>query len=240
MTQNEAAEKIRKMLKTKGRTAAESDTAQLLAAALADKHGIDIAALDAQEEKKRLEITHKSVGHWTKIPCEALYASRICARFFEVNTIMIYGFVEEEIFVGTAWHLEIAEYVFEFLIKEFRWQWNKKRGRCKKRKDFLYGCFVALRQKLCERFAREFPSTELELSFSAKRAAYINERWPQNVTAKTVQPKGTGAAAHRGFAAGQNIEIRPGVKEGAIKPKQPQIDFFDSMSGRMLGNGGAA
>lgn len=238
MTQAEAIEKIKKLLKNKGRTEAEADTAQILAAAMAAKHGIDIAALDTQEEMKRNEITHMVVGEWSRMPAEATYASVICTRFFEVNSITLAGFFEQEVFVGTQWHLQIAEYIFKYLVKELRWLWNKKRGRCKKRTEFIYGSYRALLVKLLDRFKREFDSTELEISFAAKREAYLKAHWPAHTTSSLPAPKNTGAAIHHGWIAGKDIEIRPGVKEGERKQPARMLEYEDRLYGRLIGNGG--
>jgi len=240
MNQSEAIEKIKKLLKTKGRTEAEADTAQILAAAMAAKHGIDIAALDAPEEMKRNEIRHKVVGQWAVTPPEAQYASLICTNFFEVSAITGAEFikhrwmvVETEIMVGTEWHLQVAEYVFNFLIKEFRWQWNKRRGRCKNRKQFMWGIYLGLRRKLRERFASERVTTELEISFSAKRDAYMKEQWPKQTTHSITPQKNKGAAVERGRHAGMDIEIRPGVQAG----EQSSQEALPGFSTRLLGNG---
>jgi hypothetical protein len=233
VTKSEASEKIKKLLNNKGRTEAESDTAQIIAAALAEKHGIDIAALDVEDERNRVEITHRTFGEWTSIPCEADYAALICEEHFEVSTIALNGWTEKKVFVGTEWHLQIAEYIFNFLIKEFRWQWNKKRGRCKKRKLFMWGCYIALSRKLQAQFARTNPSTALEISFKAKRADYMKGQWPKSTKGIVSPEQKKGAALHRGWMAGKDIEIRPGVK-GGDQNQQAQLGFENS---RLLTNG---
>lgn len=215
MTQSEAMEKIKKLLRRGGRTEAEIDTAQIIAAALAEKHNIDIAALDVEEDRKRNEMAHRTVGEWVSQPPEAGYASNICTAFFEVSAIILSGsFTEQRVFVGTAWHLDIADCVFKFLIKEFRWQWNKKRGRCKKRAAFMYGCYIGLFGKLHERFGSPNETNALQVSFKAKREAYMEEQWPNAETVKSKPKNLGGAAAARGLNAGRSIEIRPGVKGG--------------------------
>jgi len=215
MTKEEAAQKIRKLLKRNGRTEAEADTASILAAALADKHGIDIAGMDQAEEQRRVEITHKIMGEWMKAPPEADYAALVCKNHFEVHAFKRSGWTEKIVRVGTEWHLTVAEYIFKFLITEFRWQWNKKRGRCRNRKQFIWGCYIALAAKLRERFARPANGDRsLEISFAARRKKYIEDNFGQmeNVTVSPASRKG--AAISHGYRAGQDIEIRPGVEAG--------------------------
>ncbi len=208
--------KLKAMLNRNGRTEAEADTFQIMAAAFAEKHGVDIAALDAAEERQASVITHKQVGEWGKCPPEADYAAAICKGFFEVDPITSSGWTERIQFVGTAHHIEVAEYVFNFLLREFRWQWNHRRGRCRNRKAFLYGCMIALFNKLEQRFAKPATGSELEVSWKAKRRSYIAEKWPK-LTSNPLEPQKTGVATSRGYQAGVSIEIRPGVNGGARK-----------------------
>ncbi|KAF0176484.1 MAG: hypothetical protein FD161_3023 [Limisphaerales bacterium] len=218
--------KLKAMLNRNGRTEAEADTFQIMAAALADKHGIDIAALDAAEARQASVIMHKQVGEWGKCPPEADYAAVICKSFFEVDTITSCGWTERMQFVGTAHHLEVAEYVFNFLLREFRWQWNHRRGRCRNRKQFLYGCMVALHTKLSARFAK--PATEaVEVSWKAKRQAYIAATFSKLTTTPLAPKQVGGAATQRGFRAGSEIEIRPGVNGGQRKAEQPALAGFE-------------
>lgn len=225
MTRDEAIAKIKKLLVTKGRTHAESETAQILAAALADKHGIDIAQVDQADEQRRAEITHRVVAKWFMLPCEANYAVAIAKRFFEVDSITLCtpGFCEELVIVGTDQHIQIAEYIIAFLIREFRWQWNHRRGRCRNRKQFIYGCYISLYSKLSERFARPAKpgSNELEVSWETKRREYIERVFGKDLTKASIAPKKqTGAAIWRGREAGNDIEIRPGVNSSPARTRR--------------------
>jgi hypothetical protein len=87
MNHDEALAKIRKLLGTQGRTDAEADTAQILAAALAEKHGIDLEDAARPEAEQTTVIIHRVVGQWGKVPIEATYASLICKRFFDVQQL---------------------------------------------------------------------------------------------------------------------------------------------------------
>jgi Protein of unknown function (DUF2786) len=236
LTKEQAAEKIRKLLQRNGRTEEEADTAAILAAALAEKHGIDIAGLDQADNPQLAAITHHVVGQWAFLPDEAAYASLICKRFFEVNPFERQcNWMAEMVFVGTALHIELAEYVFNFLIKEFRWQWNRRRGRCRKRKQFIYGCYQALYTKLFTRFATPEGETSsaLEISFKARRAKYIEETFGEMTTSPAGPKDRKSAAIHRGYQAGQDIEIRPAVPAGQTTTRQA----LPSHSGRLLTNG---
>lgn len=218
MTKDEALQKIRKLLATAGRTEAEADTAQILAAALAEKHGIDLEFVDQAEAERRSRLTDIEVERWTQIPLEASCAAFICEEFFEVNYLSV-GLPWQSAlqFIGTEHHLAIAEHVFKFLLREFRWQWRHKRGRCKNRQQFIWGCYAGLVTKLRARSAQ--PEVEgskaIEISWKARRDQYVKDKWGET-TSRSVAPKAKRSAAiAAGYRAGKDIEIRPGVDAGA-------------------------
>lgn len=218
LTRDQATEKIRKLLQKNGRTEAEADTAQILAAALADKHGIDIATVSLEEDKARHVLTYEMIGSWAITPPEAMYAGQICQIFFDVTVLVSYPVIGCEAlnFIGTKSHIQIAQYVFTFLVGEFRRRWNSRRGRCKARKQFLYGMYFALRNKLAQRTAQDLPVDlpGLMISERARRAKYIQDTFGET-TEGSVAPKGrTGTAATRGYWAGKDIEIRDGIQAG--------------------------
>ncbi len=224
MTQSEALEKIRKLLKNKGRIEAEADTASILAACLAEKHGIDIASMDRLEQERENQITHQCFGEWSFVPPEATYASLIIKRFFEVSPFERTGYYSSKmIVVGTEHHLAIARYVFDFLVGEFRRAWNRRRNkRVKKRRLFLHGCYQALFQKLFLRFDKSPDGPQLELALEvnhkARRDKYISENFGA-MESTSVKPKETkSTAAAHGWRAGQDIEIRPGVNGDDREP----------------------
>jgi hypothetical protein len=225
MDRSAAIDKIRKLLATSGRTEAEADTAQILAACLAEKHGIDIAAVDLTDPSREIRITHRAFGEWASVPDEATYASLICKRFFEVSPFESGKlFIRHIIFVGTDQHITIAGYVFEFLIGEFRRAWTRRANkRLKKRKAFIYGCYVAVFSKLLERFERpqsNQPELALELSLSARREKYIEENFGEMSSSKIAPKARTSMAAQHGLRAGQSIEIRPAVNGNHRRPDQ--------------------
>ena len=99
------------------------------------------------------------------------------------------------------------------------------------RKQFLFGCYVSLYRKLEVRFARKSDTEGLEISWKAKRKKYIDENFGA-LKETTVAPKEKRSAAmHRGFIAGQDIEIRPGVNAAPTNNK-PALGF----ESRLLGN----
>jgi hypothetical protein len=229
MTKEDALAKIRKLLETSGRTHAEVDTAQILAAAIAEKHGIDIADVDRAEDECRQVITHKAMDTWSDVPIEAHCATLICKSHFEISAITVvhrvpyFGDKVETLnFVGTEHHLVIATHVYDFLVREFRWQWRHRRGRCKKRKQFIWGCFCSLADKLEKRFARPSLSgaNELEISWTARRQKYIDEVFGKTKSTSVAPKEKGGAAMWRGVQAGKDIELNPAVNGSNARTRE--------------------
>jgi hypothetical protein len=224
-TRDDTIKKLRSLLNRNGRSDAEADTAQMLAAALAEKHGIDLAELDLTDPARPTIITHKKVGEWSRLPDEALYASLICKRWFEVLPVTeSNGITQRMQFIGTDLHIEIAEYVFQFLVGEFRRCWNRRRSRTKKRKTFIFGAYCALRSKLEERFSPDSsPSarTDLAISWKAKRTEYLKTHFAGAYSTGVAPKEKRSVALHAGFAAGRDIEIRPGVNGTPGRPGLP-------------------
>ena len=231
MNQSDAINKIRKLLNRNGRTEAEADTASILAAALAEKHGIDIAGLDQADEQRRNGITHREIKRWVKSPPEADYAHMICKDYFEVSPFTQVVWMERLIFVGTEWHIEIAAHVFDFLLHEFRWQWNRRRGRCRNRKQFMFGIYIALDSKLHSRFATPVDAPAgIEISWKGRRKKYIEDNFGE-MTSSSIEPATKRSAAiHHGWRAGRDIEIRAGINGG----NQKQPEALPGLSGRLL------
>jgi len=209
--------KLRKLMNTNGRTEAERDSAEILAAALAAKHGIDLQQIELAAERPSMVITERVVGQWFSKPKEASYAAGICVKYFEVSQVTVITVYDgaKETFVGLDWHLDIAEHVFRFLIREFRYAWtHRKNRRIKNRNAFLHGAYVGLLIKLNERFDRGAASG-IELSWKAKREAYMEENHPDTESSPIAPKQKSSAALSHGIRAGGEIEIRPAVKPGA-------------------------
>lgn len=216
MNREDALRKIRSLLQTNGRSDHESDTAQILAAALAEKHGIDLeeAAADRPESTP---IIHKIVGEWASQPPEAKYSAMILNAHFDVSTLTLESFGASRIaIIGTAQHIEIAEYVFTFLRREFARRWNTRKGRTKKRAAFIWGCACAVMQKLAAGKPHPAPSAlAVVVSLGARRDKYIADTWGKTTSSSIAPKTNKGTAASKGYRAGLDIEVRPGVGGGA-------------------------
>ncbi len=220
MNRDDAIRKIRALLNRAGRTEAEADTAQILAAALAEKAGLDLQQIDLTDPTRPpLVLVHREIAHWaSKRPPEAFYASLIVQEYFDVTPLNVAGWDGERIlFIGYPHHLDVAEYVFEFVLAEFRRAWNRRQSRTKARKAFVFGAYVALRDKLSNKRAKPYDAGSplaVESSARAARLRYIREHFGET-TSSEAQPKGTRTGATRaGWKAGQEIDIHSGLEGG--------------------------
>ena len=218
---NAIVEKIKKLLRMKhGGTPDEVTTALRLAQELAEKHGIDLTAVNPDEEAIREKpISHEDAVCGARVSWESKYASLVCDRFFKVLVFQtVSGDRTKYVlrFVGEKWDRQIALYVYRFLCGHFRREWKTHRGRCRNRQAFMYGMYIGLCQKLRER-QPEVQEAGIILADRAlaRRNAYIAANAGE-LESKSVEPEGDAAKArYRGWLAGRATEINSGVKDAA-------------------------
>lgn len=116
-------EKIKKLLRMKrGGTPGEIENALAMAAKLARQHGIDLNAINPDEQTGK-PITHERDILSLRLPLEARLAATILVNFFNVEVcvhpgVCARGYVKVKAavtFVGEAWDIHISRYVFVFL-----------------------------------------------------------------------------------------------------------------------------
>lgn len=219
MTHTEALDKIKKLLRMKrGGTSAEVETALNLAEELARKHGIDLASVDPNEQNDQRRISHEDAVRSGRIQWESKYAMLIAQEFFNVTTVIRgVGYRECVItFIGTSWDVQIAIYVYRFLVGHFRREWNTKRGRCRHRQAFMYGMFIGLSSKLAaQRKLVNADGLALIVNADARRKQYLQTTFGETENTSTKPDCDATAAKMRGWKAGRETEIRQGVGTNA-------------------------
>jgi hypothetical protein len=206
-------EKIKKLLKMKtGGTAAEIENALYLAKKLADKYNIDLESINPEDERE--PITHlAAMGKISRLQIEVKYAALIVQQFFNINAFASQDYYKKNIiFVGTEVDIEIAKYVFNYLIKQFRYEWNHNRGRLRNRQSFMEGMYEGICRKLY-RVGRELKQTEglILVDRSAERKDYLQKQF-SDLKSEKVKPKNEAVAAkQRGLIAGVNTNIHKGL-----------------------------
>jgi hypothetical protein len=220
MNRDAIVDKIKKLLRMKrGGTPDEIATALRLAQELADKHGIDLNAINPDHESQpEKPIGHQDEVHGARVSWESRYAGMICDEFFKVR---VFKAVTEDRrhysmrFVGEEWDRQIAIYVYRFLCGHFRREWATRRGRCRNRHAFMWGMYIGLTSKLRERqpVPQEAGIIIAERGL-IRRNQYIDERW--QLKNSSAAPDGDASQAKwKGYLAGRETEIRSGVKAGA-------------------------
>lgn len=221
MNEREAIiDKIKKLLRMKrGGTPDEIATALRLAQELAEKHGIDLNAVNPDEES----IREKPIGHedavcGARVSWESKYAAMVCDGFFKVKVFQSVNDARTKYvmrFVGEEWDRQIAIYVYRFLCGHFRREWKTNRGRLRNRQAFMWGMYIGL----CHKLSASQPQAQAGIVRAerglARRNQYISEHFGE-LGGQDAKPESDSAAArHRGWLAGRATEIRSGVKDAA-------------------------
>src|SRR5688572_4469996 len=124
MEREAVIEKIKKLLRMKrGGTAGEIENALAMAAALASKHGIDLASVDPDKLPDQ-PIGHIDATTSARIQWECKYAALVCKQFFNVNALLRDERTGSRrrwrnfkiTLIGTAHDTQIAVFVYHFLI----------------------------------------------------------------------------------------------------------------------------
>jgi len=230
MNRDEIIEKIKKLLRMKrGGSAGEIENALAMAAKLAREHGIDLDQVNPDDETKTERITHYEEVLTLRMPLEARFALAICVNFFNVQICHCAGGRRREgaveyvynhsvVFVGTAWDIQIARYVFVFLQHHFRASWrHRKNRRLQNREAFLHGMFLGLAAKLEEARQKEAGVGLIHIDRAIQlRKDYLAKLFP-NAKDAPLEPDDSDAAAakYAGVLAGRDTQIRPAVEKPA-------------------------
>ncbi len=216
MSKDSIIEKIKKLLRMKrGGTPAEIETALSLVQKIAAQNNIDINSIDENETAKE-PITHISSYNLSRLQMECRYSALVINRFFNVTTFVQRGIKHKIIFVGNKTNLEIADYVYNFLIKHLRYQWNNNRGKLRNRQAFMYGIYQGLFAKLYSEEKR-IEQTEGIVMIGNQVAIknYIENNFGELTSSSAKPDKDSLTASYRGYLIGKNINIRKGLNINA-------------------------
>lgn len=212
--QDKIIDKIKKLLRMKrGGTPEEIATALRLAQELATKYKIDLASVNPDDEASN-KITHEDIILGSRIQWECKYAALICKNFFHVE-ILIHRLAQLRIaFIGTQKDIEIARYVYAFIVRRMRASWLTKRGRARNRQAFLYGMFLGICSNLRENQENHQSDDGLILLKRglAQRSSYL-EKYFGKTKARSCEPDSkSDNALMKGFFAGKEVIIRDGLQ----------------------------
>jgi hypothetical protein len=218
----EIIDKIKKLLRlARSANPHEAGLAMQHALRLAEEYHVAVDSLNPDAAKST--ITHQDTDTLARLTYDRHFAALLVKRFFRVRPIacgavhVIDGWPtcgQKLSFVGTASDIEIALYVYHFLVRHFSYCWRHHRGRMRNRYSFVAGMYHGIFAKLHEAEPpaadRKVTGTELSLSIDG----YLAQHFGELKTLKMADALAT-AAAYAGYVQGRNTEIRPAVKPGA-------------------------
>jgi len=210
-------DRIKKLLRlARSSNPHEADLALQKALTLARQYHVDVGGLNPDQAEKSNVITHQETDPFARIGYEKRYAAAIAQRFFNVSaivraTILVIDCWPREgrrvSFVGTEVDVQIALYVYVFLVRRFAFCWSHHRGRSRNRRAFAYGMFQGICSKLKEAEPPEEPHAPGLIV--AARDAYIAVVFGKTRTMKDRTPDRIAqAAAWAGYVQGRQTEIR--------------------------------
>ncbi len=120
---------------------------------------------------------------------------------------------------GTQANLEVAGYVYDFLVREVDWLWRKHqrknptlKGKTPKR-DYQIGVMRGLIDKLHEEDEQPEAGRELVLMKQARLQQFFDQRHP-DIKAGGRMKYRNNSTFQAGFQEGQSLELNKGIKKG--------------------------
>ncbi len=205
----------------KGGESTEIETALFLAKKLADKYQIDLDAVNPEEYSET--VSHQTYEGKSRIQYEEKYSLLILIQFFNVESLTISGFKKQVVIIGTKSNIEIADYTYSFLIKHFRNEWKKNKGRLKKRQAFMYGMYSGICYKLSK--ANNMLSQSEGLVLREKKEElrdYIQEQFGETTKTSVVLKDNSKSAYNKGFVSGMRTNIHKGIDSKTNKKQLNQ------------------
>lgn len=212
----EIAEKIKKLLRlARGTTAAESALALQRAFELANRFGIDTSRLNLDEQAEPMLGEYFHCGERPDFLRRRIIV--LCMTYFRVEACLCGPRV---LFVGRQSDVQIAGYVYEFLVRaggaclrSYVAAEHKARRvtNTEKRTSFVQGFVYAISQQLDEAKAQivlDDARSALVVAEKHARKAKLDELIPDQVAGKTERPiKRHQGALVSGFVEGEKTKI---------------------------------
>ena len=220
-------EKIRKLLAlADSENPHEAELAMARARSLMERH-----ELDPESRREGFCFAYLGKPRARKQAEEQMVAS-ILGSFFHVKVIWVPSAMvinQKNTWLleisGTPTNLEIAAYVYDFLMREVEILWRDHRrrnptlkGRTPKR-DYKVGVLRGFKEKLAADQAEDEASSgrELILMKQAHLQEFFEDRHPSIRRSRKLTYR-ISNEFQQGFQQGQNLEIRQGIKKGQENP----------------------
>ena len=167
-------------------------------------------------EKRDYETRH-DIGEFSRVPPEYKFVQAIVRKFFYVEIISARrpGSGETKIhFVGESENVDVAAYVFEFLLREFRACWDvyrKKTGAiARARQAYYFGLHTGLTEQLSAASRAVESETGLVVVRDPGLRLALRDAFKVKTSPSRVPIADQGAVA-AGHEHGRSMQIRKGI-----------------------------
>lgn len=217
---HEIIEKLKKLLRlAKSSNPHEAELALQKATELAREHRLSLEGIDPNAPEA--SISHKNSEPLSSISYDRKFATIIVGRFFRVRPIINATLTVDRngwpcakrviSFVGQLQDIEIAVYVYHFLVQHFSFCWRVHRGRCRNRYSYIYGVFQGIYKKLLEMEPDAQVNSPTGNAIQISLNAYIEKHIGKTETSQ--MKEGTAdTAINAGYLQGRKTEIRTAIR----------------------------
>jgi hypothetical protein len=224
---SEVLDKIRKLLRL-GQSSNPHEAALAIQRAfeIASRHNIELTSIDLEEEERR--IVHEYIRVGSRLSLERKLVLNIVLNYFNVNVVSADSSRGDVCFIGLPSDIEIAKYVFEFLVwscrdglKRYQKEQPRKLSRTK-RENFIAGFVYGVRSQLRsakEQLQIEESKTALVIAAEQHRQEYQDQLYPQTKEIATKLSRLNDSALMTGFAHGEKTSISPAVGAAAVQTR---------------------
>jgi hypothetical protein len=193
----------------------EAKLAAQRATELLTKHNLNM-----QQVQRSNDYTEEELFNQKAESTETKFVGNLICQYFFVKLLKTRDRINKRTIYtvfGTPENVEIASYMYGFLVREFRQLWRNYKGEC--RQSFYIGLYGGLRDQLEEAKTKIQNETGLVVVPDKGIDRYINDRHRGvrsggglRPKARSARPKARSAAdINAGRVQGQNIQIRRGV-----------------------------
>lgn len=198
----------------------EAKLAAQMATELLMKHNLSMREVETHQEF--VEVKGKE---WRSIPNDHLHILRIIRTYFSVEPVLssVYDHAKQKKFryvrfFGTKDNIDVATYVFEFLLRAARKSFNakKKEGlyRDGDRPSFMHGFVHGMSLKLSETKKKvEATGAGLLVLHEAKLEEFVRSKLEGRYGSSKARVGRNQDAMNDGISTGKSLDITPGINE---------------------------
>ena len=209
MNRDEVIAKIKKLLRLKhGGTPFEIAKGIKLAEQLAEKHGIELASIDASLDSEARTVRHSEVKSYGRVPTEIHIACNVVKKHFDVDFIItnrVANFRVQYVLtvIGNEIDRLLATHLTIYVARQMNRAWRTNRGSCRNRNAFLSGFGRGIADAIALLRPPREKSEALVLSFKH----YLALHWPGSTDGEKIETGKAWAARNAGYRSGKNTAV---------------------------------